>query len=97
MNKIEKKVLDFLKTGMVYSDSAICKNIGITQQELDAIYENLLKEGFLESYSDFQKRTSLTEKNCCHNSTGGNSSGCCNSSEMDYSNIKVLTDKAFEI
>ena len=35
MTKIEKSVIDFLKSGMVYSDGAIMKNLGINDIELD--------------------------------------------------------------
>ncbi len=93
MNDKEKNVLEFLKTGMIYSDSAICKNLGITQSELEKIYNNLLIEGYLETYENFFKRE--LEKEECNNCGKSCNSTCCKSSDDDFSNIKVLTDKAF--
>lgn len=95
MTENEKKVLNFLKTGMVYSDNAICKNIGISQLELENIYESLHKKGYLETYEEFQKREKLFNKMCCKNSSKCNSSCCSSNEKEDYSNIKVLTEKAF--
>ncbi|MGL5088236.1 MAG: hypothetical protein ACRC6Z_02060 [Cetobacterium sp.] len=103
MNNIEIKVLDFLKSGMVYSDGAIMKNLGINEFELENIYTSLTSQGYLESYEDFLKKNpdyekSEEEKSCgggC--SSGGCSSGGCSSKDedIDYSKIKVLTEKAF--
>lgn len=118
MNNIEKNVLEFLKSGMVYSDGAIMKNLGIDSIELEEIYISLINQGYLESYDDFLKRNPDYEKgedesscgSCssggcsskggCSSggcSSGGCSSGGCSSKDedIDYSKIKVLTEKAF--
>ncbi|MGL4999821.1 MAG: hypothetical protein ACRC5W_08440 [Cetobacterium sp.] len=108
MNNIEIKVLEFLKSGMVYSDGAIMKNLGIDEFELENIYNSLTSQGYLESYENFLKKNpdykkSEEEKSCgdsCSSggcSSGGCSSGGCSSKDedMDYSKIKVLTEKAF--
>lgn len=108
MNNIEKNVLEFLKSGMVYSDGAIMKNLGIDSNELEKIYTSLTDQGYLESYEDFLKRNPDYEKgeeeHSCNNcsssgcSSGGCSSGGCSSKDdkdIDYSKIKVLTEKAF--
>ena len=102
MNNIEKNVLEFLKSGMVYSDGAIMKNLGIDSIELEEIYISLTTQGYLESYDDFLKRNPDYEKGEEENSCGGCSSGGCSSGgcsskdeDIDYSKIKVLTEKAF--
>lgn len=102
MNNIEKNVLEFLKSGMVYSDGAIMKNLGIDSIELEEIYISLTNQGYLESYDDFLKRNPDYEKeedesSCGSCSSGGCSSGGCSSKDedIDYSKIKVLTEKAF--
>ncbi|MGL5659207.1 MAG: hypothetical protein ACRDDK_08975 [Cetobacterium sp.] len=102
MNNIEKNVLDFLKSGMVYSDGAIMKNLGISSAELEEIYMSLTNQGYLENYEDFLKRNPDYEKGEEENSCGGCSSGGCSSGgcsskdeDIDYSKIKVLTEKAF--
>ncbi|WP_297432510.1 hypothetical protein [uncultured Cetobacterium sp.] len=113
MNNIEKNVLEFLKSGMVYSDGAIMKNLGIDSIELEEIYISLTNQGYLESYDDFLKRNPDYEKGEEENSCGGCSSGGCSSKggcssggcssggcsskdeDIDYSKIKVLTEKAF--
>lgn len=108
MNDIEKNVLEFLKSGMVYSDGAIMKNLGIDSSKLEEVYTSLIKQGYLESYADFLKRNPDYEKdekeNSCSNCSSGGcsskgacSSGGCSSKDddIDYSKIKVLTEKAF--
>ena len=113
MNNIEKNVLDFLKSGMVYSDGAIMKNLGISSAELEEIYISLTNQGYLENYEDFLKRKPDYENGEEENSCGGCSSGGCSSKggcssggcssggcsskdeDIDYSKIKVLTEKAF--
>ena len=102
MNNIEKNVLEFLKSGMVYSDGAIMKNLGIDSIELEEIYISLTNQGYLESYDDFLKRNPDYEKGEDESSCGGCSSGGCSSGgcsskdeDIDYSKIKVLTEKAF--
>ena len=108
MNNIEKNVLEFLKSGMVYSDGAIMKNLGIDSIELEEIYLSLTNQGYLESYDDFLKRNPDYEKGEDESSCGSCSSGGCSSKggcssggcsskneDIDYSKIKVLTEKAF--
>ena len=56
MNEIDKKVIKFLLSAAVYSDNAIMKNLGISEEELKNSYITLEKEGYLESYSDYQSR-----------------------------------------
>jgi len=102
MNNTEKNVLEFLKSGMVYSDGAIMKNLGIDSIELEEIFISLTNQGYLESYDDFLKRNPDYEKGKEENSCGGCSSGGCssggcssNDEDINYSKIKVLTEKAF--
>lgn len=113
MNNIEENVLEFLKSGMVYSDGAIMKNLGIDSIELEEIYISLTNQGYLESYDDFLKRNPDYEKGEDESSCGSCSSGGCSSKggcssggcssrgcsskdeDIDYSKIKVLTEKAF--
>ena len=70
------------------------KNLGISEEELKNSYITLEKEGYLESYSDYQARQS----NSCGSGSceGRNCSSCgsCCSNDMDYSNVKVITEKA---
>ncbi|MGL5982716.1 MAG: hypothetical protein ACRCZR_05255 [Cetobacterium sp.] len=112
MDKLELDVLDFLKSGMVYSDGAIMKNLGINEIELENVYASLMQKGYLESYEDFLKNNPDYEKGEEEKSCGGCSSGGCSTSgscggcgtsggcssndeDIDYSKIKVLTEKAF--
>ncbi|MDX8335439.1 MULTISPECIES: hypothetical protein [Cetobacterium] len=105
MNYIETEVLEFLKSGMVYSDGAIMKNLGINAIKLEEIYQSLTKQGYLETYAEFLKRNPGYEeeekKHSCGCSSNGcngcSSGGCCSSKEddLDYSKVKVLTEKAF--
>jgi hypothetical protein len=94
MNEIDKKVIKFLLSAAVYSDNAIMKNLGISEEELKNSYITLEREGYLESYSDYQARQS----NSCGSGSceGRNCSSCgsCCSNDMDYSNVKVITEKA---
>lgn len=108
MTKLERKVLDFLMSGMVYSDNAIMKNLGIDSLQLEEVYNSLTSQGYLESYEEFLKRNPDYEKgeeekccsssscSSCSNKSGGCSSSCASKDEdIDYSKIKVLTEKAF--
>lgn len=99
INEIDKKVIKFLLSAGVYSDLAITKNLGITYEELEKSYENLLKEGYLETYEEYQKRekeecSSHSNCNTCSKSNGG--CGSCCSKSQDYSNVKVITWKAID-
>ena len=38
MNEIDKKVIKFLLSAAVYSDNAIMKNLGISEEELKSSY-----------------------------------------------------------
>lgn len=99
INEIDKKVIKFLLSAGVYSDLAITKNLGITYEELEKSYKNLLKEGYLETYEEYQKREreecpSHSNCNTCSKSNG--SCGSCCSKSQDYSNVKVITWKAID-
>ena len=99
INEIDKKVIKFLLSAGVYSDLAITKNLEITYEELEKSYENLLKEGYLETYEEYQKRekeecSSHSNCNTCSKSNG--SCGSCCSKSQDYSNVKVITWKAID-
>lgn len=96
MTDIERKIMEFLVSGKTYSDDAIMKNIGITKEELEKAFENLLAEGYIETYDDYLKRMGGEEEHhscgvdgCC----GGGCSGC-GTPITDYKNVKVITAKA---
>lgn len=94
MNEIDKKVIKFLLSAAVYSDNAIMKNLGISEEELKSSYITLEKEGYLESYSDYQSRQI---NSCGSGSCEGRKCSSCGSycsNDMDYSNVKVITEKA---
>lgn len=109
MRDIDIKVIKFLVSGKAYSDTAIMKNLGIDFDELKNSYNILLKEGYLENYTDYLARTSNSfnskdsecssscGKNCCDTEEKNSCSSCQNSiSEEDYKNIKVVTEKAIK-
>ena len=99
INEIDKKVIKFLLSAGVYSDLAITKNLGITFEELETAYENLLKEGYLETYEEYQKREKeecSSHSNCNTCSKSNSSCGSCCSKSQDYSNVKVITWKAID-
>ncbi|MGX6590756.1 hypothetical protein [Cetobacterium ceti] len=99
MDKNAIKVIKFLVSGKAYSDGAIMKNIGLTKEELDEIYMILEKEGYLESYEEFQKHSQLEDKpksGCGSKGCGNTSSNCCGEKDLDFSKIKVLTMKAIK-
>ena len=56
MTDIEIKLIKFLLTSSVYSDNAIMKNLGINEEELAAAYNSLEKNGYLESYKEYEAR-----------------------------------------
>lgn len=96
MKDIDYKILRFLLDGKAYSDGAVMKNLGINFEELQEIYARLEKEGYLESYESYLKRTktNLEDNGCC----GDGCSNCDNKiPKEDYKNIRVLTEKALEI
>lgn len=105
MRDIDIKVIKFLISGKAYSDTAVIKNLGISFEELQKSYNILLKEGYLENYTDYVKRTKNsfnyqeTEYNssCGKNCSDNSCSSCSNNiPEEDYKNIKVITEKAIK-
>ncbi len=110
MCDLEKKILRFLIDGKAYSDEAIIKNFGISEEELKLIYENLLEEGYLETYASFEERQKSEREgmneNHCGTSCSSGSCGCkgekdsqvekkcCVEKDLDTSKILVLTEKA---
>lgn len=94
LTEIDKKVIKFLLSAGVYSDNAIIKNLGITEEELKNSYISLENNGYLEPYSVYQAR----QANKCGNGKceNKNCSSCssCYENDIDYSNIKVVTEKA---
>lgn len=101
LNEIDIKVINFLLTAGVYSELAIVKNLGITYEELENSYKNLEKNGYLQSYEEYQRENGSEGCNCSHGGCGGCSSatnsgcggGCCKKNE-DTSNVRVITWKA---
>ena len=96
LSDIDVKVIKFLLSAGVYSDLAIVKNLGITFEELEVAYSNLLKEGYLETYEEYQKREkeecpSNSHCSSCASEKCGNS---CSNSLDNYSDVKVITWKA---
>jgi len=100
LNDIDIKVIKFLLSAGVYSDLAIVKNLGITYEELENSYTNLLQNGYLETYEQYQKRE--MEECSSHSGCGGCSKSngacgsCCSSKSQNYSDVKVITWKAIE-
>lgn len=112
MKEIEKKIIKFLLEGKAYSDTAIMKNFGISEIELKEIYFNLIEQGYLETYEEYEKRENgVSNKKKC----GSNCNGCsCNNHENDIEinekkccsekdenlnkkNILVLTKKSLNL
>ncbi|MGL4402245.1 MAG: hypothetical protein ACRCTS_00690 [Fusobacteriaceae bacterium] len=109
MREINLEILKFLVEGKAYSDSAIMQNFGIDEPELKIVYEDLAKEGYLEKYSEYEKRNKKeASSNGCGGGCGGGCSSqssddhkekhscCSNSDDWDYDNIWVLTEKALK-
>lgn len=108
MREIDKKILRFLLSASVYSEEAIKKNFGIDEIELKIVFENLEKNGFLESYEKYLEREKLNEIECCKSKKESHCKSCksscsllndcCSSNPFsqieDYKNIKILTEKA---
>lgn len=101
LTEIDINVINFLLTAGVYSELAIVKNLGITYEELENSYNNLEKNGYLQSYEDYKKENGNEEckrsnDGCSGCSSAKNSScggGCCKKTE-DTSNVRVITWKA---
>ena len=101
MNKnlkdIDIKVIKFLLSAGVYSDLAIVKNLGITYEELDEAYLRLLKEGYLETYEEYQKREleeCSNHSNCESCSTSnGVCGGCCSKNQKIIQMLKLSLGK----
>ncbi len=80
MTSIERKILEFIIDGKVYSKVALQKHFGITEDELELIYKNLLDEGYLETYAEFKARE--IKNDIHHDSCGcGNGCGSCSSNK----------------
>ncbi|GAA6325903.1 hypothetical protein F350042L8_30010 [Fusobacterium ulcerans] len=91
MTDIEIKLIKFLLTSSVYSDNAVMKNLGINEEELAKAYESLEKNGYLESYSEYEARNPKTgcSSNCC-----SSCNKCSMDNTFDTSKVKVITVKA---
>lgn len=104
MREIDFEILKFLADGKAYSDNAILYNFGIDEPELRIVYENLATGGYLEKYSDYEKRNKKesTSHGCgggCGGGCGSGSDGsdsCCSSNDWNHDNIWVLTEKALK-
>lgn len=112
MREIEKNIVNFLLEGSAYSDTAIMKNFGISEKELKEIYLNLIKNGYLETYEEYEKRESETSNkkmcgsNCnkcnCNNHENEvevNEKKCCSEKDenLNKKNILVLTEKSLNL
>ena len=96
MTNIEIKLIKFLLSSSVYSDNAVMKNLGINEEELATAYNSLEKNGYLESYGEYEARNQKIgcSSTCC---SGGNCSSCnkCSmNNTFDTSKVKVITVKA---
>ncbi len=102
MTDIEINLIKFLLTSSAYSDNAIMKNLGINEEELREAYDSLERNGYLESYEEYEARN--TQKGCSSgcggdkNCSSGKDCSSCNkcsiNKNFDTSKIKVLTIKA---
>lgn len=111
MTELEIKVIEFLLSAAVYSETAIMKNLGIDEKTLKQSFLILEKNGYLESYETYIKREELNEGSCCasknsscsscKSSSHCSSTSCCSinifSDMKDFSKIKVLTTKAIDM
>lgn len=97
MTDIEIKLIKFLLTAAAYSDTAAMKNLGITEKELENAYNNLEKNGYLESYAEYEARNPKVccQVGGCENRDCSSCNKCCNN-DIDYSKIKVITQKAID-
>lgn len=112
MTELEIKIIQFLLSSAVYSETAIMKNLGIDELTLKKSFSILEEHGYIEPYDIFIKREQLNEeKDCCKTKTNSGCSSCkssthCSSSNccsnnlfsnlQDFSKIKVLTMKAVD-
>ncbi|AVQ26704.1 hypothetical protein C4N20_00920 [Fusobacterium ulcerans] len=96
MTDIEIKLIKFLLTSSVYSDNAVMKNLGINEEELAKAYESLEKNGYLESYSEYEARNPKTgcSSNCCSGEDCSSCNKCSMDNTFDTSKVKVITVKA---
>lgn len=96
MTDIEIKLIKFLLTSSVYSDNAVMKNLGINEEELAKAYESLEKNGYLESYSEYEARNPKTgcSSNCCSGGDRSSCNKCSMDNTFDTSKVKVITVKA---
>lgn len=110
MVELKKSVLRFLIDGKAYSDEAIMKNFGLSEEELKEIYKELIEDGYLETYDSYEARkkvkqdsmnenhcgTACSSENCgcSNNQEHGDEKKCCVEKDLDTSKILVLTEKA---
>lgn len=96
MTDIEIKLIKFLLISSVYSDNAVMKNLGINEEELAKAYESLEKNGYLESYSEYEARNPKTgcSSNCCSGGDCSSCNKCSMDNTFDTSKVKVITVKA---
>ena len=96
MTDIGIKLIKFLLTSSVYSDNAVMKNLGINEEELAKAYESLEKNGYLESYSEYEARNPKTgcSSNCCSGGDCSSCNKCSMDNTFDTSKVKVVTVKA---
>lgn len=112
MTELEIKIIEFLLSAAVYSETAIMKNLGIDEKTLKQSFLILEKNGYIEPYDVFIKREQLNEtSDCCKTKSFSSCSSCkvsknctsnCCSSNIfsnieDFSKIKVLTNKAIDL
>lgn len=65
--------------------------------ELENIYKVLMEKGYLETYEDFIKKNPEFSENSCSSCKTSRCSSCGNNGkDIDYSKIKVLTQKTID-
>ncbi|MDU1909832.1 hypothetical protein [Fusobacterium sp.] len=96
MTDIEIRLIRFLLTSSVYSDNAVMKNLGINEEELIAAYNSLEKNGYLESYKEYEARNPKKgcSSNCCSEKNCSSCNSCSMDNTFDTSKIKIITIKA---
>lgn len=77
ITEIEIKIIEFLLSAAVYSETAIMKNLGIDEATLKKSFSILEQNGYLEPYEEFIKREQLNEeKDCCKTKSNSGCSSC---------------------
>lgn len=93
MTEIEVKIIEFLLSAAVYSETAIMKNLGIDKKTLNKSFGILEEYGYLESYETFLKREQLNEnKDCCKTKSNSGCSSCKASSQCSSSSSCCSTN-----